>query len=107
MRSKSKKNAIKKNKFNIEDNCTERLGALYQTLSTIVPNVGYNFINTFFKRMFACPNTITKRKKLLYMPQVQEQHTINYRKRHPTLFKKAGIPCLIIPFFRTFATKNI
>lgn len=73
-----------KNKFNIEYNCTERLGALYQTLSTIVPNVGYNFINTFFKRMFACPNTFTKRKKLLYMPQVQEQHAINYRKTSDT-----------------------
>ena len=84
----------KKNKFNIEYNCTERLGAMYSTLRTIVLNVEYNFINTLFKRLFACPNTFIKRKKLHYLAQVQEQHTINYRKRHPTLFKKHGFHAL-------------
>jgi hypothetical protein len=84
----------KKNKFNIEDNCTERLAAMYSTLRTIVPNVEYNFINTFFNRLFACPNTFIKRKKLLYLAQVQEQHTINYRKRHPTPLKKQGFHAL-------------
>lgn len=41
IRSKSKKNTNKKNKFNIEYNYTKRFGAMYSSMSTIVPNIEY------------------------------------------------------------------
>ena len=49
------------NKFNIVEHYTQCLGVLYQTLSTIVLSIEYNFMNTCFICLFACPDTFYNR----------------------------------------------
>ena len=53
------------NKLNIVEHYTQCLGVLYQTLSTIVLSIEYNFMNTCFICLFACPDTFYNRNQLL------------------------------------------
>ena len=53
------------NKLNIVEHYTQCLGVLYQTLSTIVLSIEYNFMNTCFICLFACLDTFYNRNQQL------------------------------------------